>query len=238
MFTEHLFGAVKNTTYDSEIMVQGSVNGTLDKTIQYVDANVYYPGYTTGYVVMVNELSGVLSNFDANVLKVNHVLNLNKTNMLGRKSLSFEQPLFGKNLNLTSNNLDKNQLYANESWYIIEYINNVLDDNMTYDQLKTHNIQLATPTYIKSLQSIPEIENNTLETFNQSEEYYVYYNDNIITISSFTVATDYIPSDNVLMGPIFDFDLCHTLISGYAEVNNCKIKKENDNTYSISGVYK
>lgn len=226
-------------------MVQGIVNGTLDKTIQYVDANVYYPGYTTGYVVMVKELSGVLSNFDANVLKVNHVLNLNKTNMLGRKSLSFEQPLFGKNLNLTSNNLDKNQLYANESWYIIEYINNVLDDNMTHAQTKTHNIQLATPTYIKSLQSIPEIENNTSGTFNQSEEYYVYYyndendeNNQIITISSFTVATDYIPSENVLMGPIFDFDLCHTLISGYAEVNNCKITKENENTYSISGVYK
>lgn len=220
-------------------MVQGIVNGILDKTIQYVDANVYYPGYTAGYVVMVKELSGILSNFDANVLKVNHTLNLNKINMLGRKSLSFDNPLFGKNLNLTSNNLDKNQLYANESWYIIEYINNVLDDNMTHVQSKTHNIQLATPTYIKSLQSIPEIENNTLETFNLSSEYYVYYNDkdNKITISSFIVSEDYIPSENVLMGPIFDSDLCHTLISGYAEVNNCTIKKENENTYSISGIY-
>lgn len=158
---------------------------------------------------------------------INKINDIKNTNMLGRKNLIDINSLSGINLNYTPQFLDKNQLYSNHNWYVIEYIENfTLEDLNT----QTNTLRLATPNYQREIEQ-NHLQNN-LKTLKLTKTYSIYYitkSDSLITILE---NYNKVP-ENLLFGPLQTLSECNKLILEWANYNNISIEKINELEYTI-----
>lgn len=218
-----LIGTLTNYTFNQQIPVGGIVTGTLENHTNYVESDQYNKGYPAGYIIGIKTIYGDLYNLEPLLTEKTHVLDIKDVNTLGRKELSEENPILGKDLNKTTKNLDENEQYGLEKWQLVEYITNynrpipvtqeLPDDiNVRPTPQANNRLLLASPRYIRSInnlrsdpESVPEPEEVLLPEYESNEEetyiYCSYINDDMITIKKYKT-TDVIDNNNLLIGPL------------------------------------
>lgn len=103
------------------------ITGYMEGTIEPYDIKM--KGYLTGYYNTISnnvlkplQLSGILFNKSAINQNLRSILDIKYANTLGRKGLTYLDPLHGKRLNFATKNYDPyNKPYMLQSWKIIEY---------------------------------------------------------------------------------------------------------------------
>lgn len=107
--------------------------------------SIHMKGYLTGYYSMISndtlkplQLKGTLYNKSMVGDDLRQILDIKYANTLGRKGLTYPDPLHGQKLNFASKNYDPyNNPYMLQSWKIIEY--KLSQDEIDYQREEIHN---------------------------------------------------------------------------------------------------
>ena len=126
-----MFGKIYNSTLNQTVDFNGNLHGTLARsTLRLVGTKQYNGANTLGRIIQVEKLNGIVMNTNNATSDKAHVTSIKDFNTLSRKGLTNINPIFGQHLHETSPNLDSNDQYAQENWYIVEYINERQPDNL------------------------------------------------------------------------------------------------------------
>lgn len=216
------------------------ITGYLEGNIE--PYNIKMKGYVEGYYTHIDntvlrplQLSGVLFNKSVIGDDLRQILDIKYANTLGRKSLTYPDPLNGQRLNFATKNYDpSNKPYMIETWKIIEY--KTSDEEIDY-QNEIHsqgivdlNTYITDNKYIKqNFKSKIQKTNQQLQTLT-GDAYFIQWNIDQ-EFGDFVINGSSISSD--LKGNFISFKSqvdAQKYIKNMCEQSNLKLKN-----YTISG---
>lgn len=115
------------------------------------------------------------------------------------------------------NSANKFPYIANEQWMLVEYVSNYSE----YLNAGPDNLKLATPEYINSINSTNiETKNKNIVTniCNNTDKDLPWYG--ILTEDNRYLITNNLSAGTLIIGPIFNKELCIQIFKIYLTVNN------------------
>ena len=218
---------------------QNIITGYMEGTIE--PYSIKMKGILTGYYTKINnniikplQLAGTLYNKSVIGDDLRQILDIKYANTLGRKGLTYPDPLHGQRLNFASKNYDPfNKPYMLQTWKIIEYktSNEQIDyQNEIPNDMTDLNTYIVDNKYIKqNYRSKIHKTNEQLQTLSGNAYFVGWYIDQ--EFGDFVIKGSELSSD--LSGNIISFNSqvdAQKYIKNMCEQSNLKLKN-----YTISG---
>ena len=218
---------------------QNIITGYMEGTIE--PYSIKMKGILTGYYTKINnniikplQLAGTLYNKSVIGDDLRQILDIKYANTLGRKGLTYPDPLHGQRLNFATKNYDPfNKPYMLQTWKIIEYktSNEQIDyQNEIPNDMTDLNTYIVDNKYIKqNYRSKIHKTNEQLQTLSGNAYFVGWYIDQ--EFGDFVIKGSELSSD--LSGNIISFNSqvdAQKYIKNMCEQSNLKLKN-----YTISG---